>query len=264
MTQRGFSILYKKATTQTDNTLITILGKPSLNESWQDHVVSIITSVLLQHIPNAHRLSIVNNEYPLIKTLAQIGFLVASQSGSLQNITLFDINKHLESRAKKENKDALELAFTHFNPNLYKGSAELYDNAKQAIMQGNTPIFDFGKEYAKPTIKMLQESAEDDLWQLLHTKSKHQYCIYKNAIIAESNSALFLESEFNNLVLIDTSHTDDDYLANWKYLDINEYIPAFEVIASNTDSRYGEATLQRLQEVVADVLVPNTLAELTK
>lgn len=240
--------------------------KPSYNENWQDYIASRIINVLATQIPNCHQMSVVNNEQSFIDALLKAGLITSNQFGSVQNSNIFNFTEKLTKDAEKQGKTPLDIISQSLNSSRYKGDAHFYDSAVHNLLNpSEASIFNFSNKNAEATILAMQEHAEDAIWQILNTRSKHQYVIWKNAIIASEFKPQFTMPDYNNLVIIDTTHCDDEYLANWKYLDINEYLPAFQVIASNQDPEtYSEATVTHIVETIQSVLIPNTLEMLVK
>lgn len=238
---------------------------PVFDEDWQDYIASRIMNVLALQIPNCHQMSVVNNEQSFIDKLLTFGLITSNQLGSVQNSNVFNFTERLTKDAEKRGKSPLDIVAQGLNTSIYKGDAHFYDSAVHNLLNpSEASIFDFSNKNAEATILAMQEHAEDTIWQILNTRSKHQYVIWKNAIIASDYKPQFLMPDYNNLVIIDTTHCDDEYLANWKYLDINEYLPAFEVIASNQDPEtYSEATITHLIETIQSVLIPKSLEVLT-
>lgn len=261
----GFSILYSQANHNTDNTLITILGKPNgYHESWQDNLVSLIVTQLLANIPNAFRIHIVNNEAPLIEKLRFVGILSANQHGSLQSIHNLIPTTRLEDNAKSMGITPNELMARLLQQNLMPDTqAEpFFNDASERLRNEPTtdPIFNFSTKTTAPIIDHLHELSNDAINYAMTSSTRRNYVIHKNAIITGNITPAFLDKDYNNLLLIDTSHSDNEYLANWKFLD-PDTITGFGVIGSNTNfEKYQQVTQQVLCDYLKDTIITKTIA----
>ena len=265
--QKGFSILYKPAQKETDNTLITILGKPNSNgDSWHDNLVRIIIGQLYTNIPNAHTLQIINNETPLITRLKDTGLLTANQVGSIQALDNFAFTDNVKTNAEKQGREPLDLVCEMMHQGLMSGLCDaepFLDKAVTNLKNDIKPIFTFDED-AQDIVRWLGDISGDLIFHALKTHSIRtgNYVVWKNAVISEALGNPFTATHYNNLVLIDTSHSDDAYIKQWKYLEPDDFVD-FQVIASNTDfTRYAQATPQILADFVSNELVGNTLKQI--
>lgn len=265
--QRGFSILYKPAQKETDNTLITILGKPNSNgDSWQDYLIRTIIGQLYSNIPNAHTIQIINNDTPLVARFKDAGLLTANQIGSIQALDNYAFTNDVKARAEKQGREPMDLVCEMLHQGLLSGLCEaepFLDKAVTNLKKDIKPIFTFDKD-AQDIVRWLGDISGDLIFHALKRYSIRtgDYIVWKNAIISETLGNPFTATHYNNLVLIDTSHSDDAYLKQWKYLEPDDFVD-FQVIASNTDfTRYAEATPQVLADFVSNELVCNTLNQI--
>lgn len=262
---KGFSILYKPANKPTDNTLITILGKPTTQDSWQDNLIRVVVGQMWAQMPNAFSLQVINNEAPLISRLQNIGCLSASLNGSLQNLIGVAPTDTAKAKAEAQGKEPLSLICEFLNQNLLSGLCKaepFFDKAIQNIKNGVTPIFEFNKD-AEDLVRWLYEQAADNIHQALKPIQRTgNYVIWKNAIVTKDAVGLpFNESHYHNLVLVDNSQNDTEYIG--AYQEPDDFV-GFVVVASNTDSnKYAQAHPQLLADYVNNTLVKNTLQVIT-